>query len=90
MFRVTYDWLNEHRSSMADAQYVRILFLAANEGEERTDRAIRYLIKQGKPLTHDNVKQKVRENLPAESVTVHEPVADLVSYDSLLEAKYVS
>jgi hypothetical protein len=87
MFRVAYDWLCEH-SSKADAQYVRILFLAAGEGEEKVDRAIRYLIKNAKPLTHKNIKTK--GNVPAESISIREPVADLISYDSLLEAKYVS
>jgi hypothetical protein len=37
MFRVAYDWLSEHRVK-ADAEYVRILWLAANEGEDMVDR----------------------------------------------------
>ena len=85
MFRVAYDWLGENVVK-ADAHYVKILLLAANEGEERVDRVIRYLIKHGKPLTHNIVAAKVNEDIPSEGITMRKPVADLAAYDNLLEA----
>jgi len=89
MFRVAYDWL-ETNASKPDAQYVQILSLAANNGEERVDRAIRWLIKNARPLTYQNVKEKAFESVPSEIISVREPVADLSCYDALLGAKHAS
>jgi len=52
------------------------------------DRAIRCLIKTGKHLNLANIERKAKEDVPSETITILEPVADLISYDDLLEAKH--
>ena len=89
IFKLAYDSLCGTELK-ADAIYVQILYLAAKEGEDRVDRALRYLVKNGAPLTLENVTEKTKENIPQEGIAICEMVVNLVAYDSLLEAEHVS
>jgi hypothetical protein len=90
VFRVAYDSLEEHYPSTADRQYVRILYLAAREGQERVEEALRRVIGAGDQITEEKVRelvQGVRENPSRWNVQVS-PIR-LSDYDELLRARNV-
>lgn len=85
LFRVTYDWLREHHPGTADRQYLQILEMAALEGEDRIDAALRSLVDQGRPMTVDTVKECMGGDAPVESphaVRIAPP--EIRCYDELL------
>ena len=83
-FRMAYDALKETSVPRADRQYLSILQLAATDGEDAVDEALRVLIERGSPITVDVVKGLVARShqapVPTE-VTVN-PV-DLTVFDEL-------
>lgn len=85
VFRVGYDSLVEHHPSTADRQYVRILYLAATEGQERVEEALRHLIRVGGTVTEENVEELARaaKETPSPWNIQVDPVA-LSDYDALL------
>lgn len=85
LFRMGYDSLVEHYPSTADRQYVRILSLAAKEGQERVEQALRQLIGVGVPVTEERVKELSREakEKPVSWNSHVDPIA-LSDYDTLL------
>lgn len=91
VFRLVYDWLRERKPAQATKDYLNILTMAAEESEEKVDRACRLLIREGKPLTYVVIREKVRAwEIPAEDKLVREPKANLKAYDGLLGGKYES
>ena len=65
LFRVAYDELREDCPGTADRQYLGILELAANEGEQRVSQALKKLIERGCRVRLQVVKETVIE--PASS-----------------------
>ncbi len=84
-FRMAYDHLKHSNPLRANKEYVKILYLAATEGENITEAAIRYLFSQGEPISAEGVQRIVVEKRKIPSAT--EITIDDVSlgaYDELL------
>lgn len=88
-FRMIYDYLREHSPNKASKEYLKILYLAAKESEERVEAAIKHLFSHEERITADAVEgilksgQQTRFSLA--DVVVDK--VDLAIYDELLSAK---
>ena len=85
-FRMAYDALRRATPDSADRVYLKILKLAAGEGETRVEDAIRSLLDREEAISLQSVEclvQQGQELRPATDVYV-EPV-ELAEYDSLLD-----
>jgi hypothetical protein len=83
VFRRTYDALRSFHGERADAQYVRILHLAAVSGEEVVERTLSELLEGGERFDADRVRLTVRPERPSvPTVAIGTP--DLKVYDALL------
>ncbi|MBU0694884.1 MAG: IS21 family transposase [Candidatus Omnitrophica bacterium] len=84
-FRMAYDYLKQHNSLRANKEYVRILYLAAKEGESVTESAIRVLLSQEAAISAKAVEEVVLQNnqLPSPTEVIIKNVA-LSQYDELL------
>lgn len=83
VFRRTYDALRSFHGERADAQYVRILHLAAVSGEEVVERTLSELLEGGERFDADRVRHAVRPERPSvPTVAIGAP--DLKVYDALL------
>lgn len=86
-FRIAYDELKSSQPFRADKEYLQILKIAATEGENVTQSAIRFLLSRNKPITSDSVRQYLEDRSkikPVTAVTVdHIP---LQNYDVLLDS----
>lgn len=80
-FKVAYDLLKQNRPARADKEYLAILYLAAYEGEEKVDQALRHLIDSALPVTKTAVLGLVREDLPSVPADVFIAEVDLSVYD---------
>jgi hypothetical protein len=85
-FRRAYDALLEQRGQGADREYVRILHLAAQEGEARVEAVVAKLLEQRQPLSEQAARTLLGKETPL-SVAAQVVVAavDLRMYDELLE-----
>jgi len=90
-FRMAYDGLRRrHSTRRASKDYLRILYLAAREGETLVDDALRSLMDRGEPVTAEVVESMVHSGepiAPATDVTIDEVALD--AYDELLSAREV-
>lgn len=87
-FRMAYDLLLERQPQRAAKEYLRILHLAAREGEAAVESALIALLEEGGPLDAAAVEERLRRRdpiRPATEVTV--PPVDLGLYDALLSVK---
>lgn len=85
-FRQAYDVLKEHSSARGDKEYLRILELAATEGEGAVNYALGLFIDLDQPLTFEAVRDFVRyANEPEPMGQVEVSAVNLADYDSLLE-----
>jgi hypothetical protein len=84
VFRRTYDALRSFHSDRADAEYVRILYLAAVSGEAVVERTLNGLLDSGGRFDADLVRQTVKPERPSVPV-VEIGAPDLRVYDTLLE-----
>jgi len=85
-FRMAYDSLKRTRPASADKEYLRILHLAAYEGETATDEAILALFEQDRALTAEAVKEMLHSGSgPFQVKEVSIKDVDLRAYDELLE-----
>ena len=91
VFRVAYDSLVEHYPSTADRQYVRILHLAAKQGQERVEQALLQLIESGNHITEERVKAIIKElgEEPSRFSVQVAPAIALSEYDALLQRSTV-
>jgi hypothetical protein len=86
-FRMAYDLLCGSGLRYGAKEYVRILELAAKDGETLVDDALRVLLDRP-PLTSDRVQEFVEDACHVPLVTdVHVAETDLSSFDCLLTAK---
>lgn len=84
-FRMAYDSLRCASSSASSKAYLRILHVAAQEGESRVDEALRFLIHRGDAITPEGVEALVKSEQaipPVTEIGIH--AVDLVTYDELL------
>jgi hypothetical protein len=83
--RRTYDALVAEKSDQADLQYVRILHLAASDGEETVRAVLENLLIGTAAPTYEAVRAQVRGPRTAEGVPFLDITApDLTLYDRLL------
>lgn len=82
-FRRAYDALRSFQGERADAEYVRILYMAAASGEAVVERTLRELLEDGERFDADRVRGAVRPERPSvPAVAIGAP--DLKVYDALL------
>jgi hypothetical protein len=82
-FRLAYDLL--HRPDRPDKAYLKLLLLAAREGEVAVDVALREVIDQGEAVTVEAVEAILRSGDPPGAVPVVAiPAVELRVYDALL------
>jgi hypothetical protein len=87
-FRMAYDWLAHRQPARAAKEYLRILHLAAREGEAGVEAALAGLLDAGGPLDADAVAERLRQRDPIRPATdVSVPPVDLSVYDALLNGK---
>lgn len=88
IFRVAYDALHEAHPAGADRTYVRLLELAAREGEEAVAEALRELIMRGESVTLEHVTAAALEHRAPPGLTptldAHIAPVVLACYDKLL------
>jgi hypothetical protein len=83
VFRRAYDALRSVRGERADAEYVRILYLAAVSGERLVEQTLGELLDGGERFDADRVRLAVRPERPSvPAVAIGVP--DLKVYDALL------
>jgi hypothetical protein len=88
-YRRAYDALVAQQPGRADKEYVRLLYLASQEGEGRVEAALAQLLEGQQPLSEQGVRTLLGEATAlAAAVTVAVPPVDLRSYDALLEEVY--
>jgi transposase len=88
-FRMAYDELREHSPTRASKEYLKILHLAAKEGEEHIESALMYLLGQEEKLNAEAVERIVKSGQQTSSPSPTEVVVDevdLTVYDELLSA----
>jgi len=86
-FRIAYDLLkNRYGAKSANKQYLKILEMAAKDGEALVNEALRFLINTDFELGFETVKQLVHSRQKPPAVTdVYVEEVDLSMYDQLLE-----
>jgi transposase len=86
-FRLTYDALIAEGSDQADLEYVRILHLAAGDGEEVVRAVLSQLLSEATTPTYEIVRARVRGPRVQEGVPhLNISAPDLTLYDRLLGA----
>ena len=84
VFRRAYDVLRSFHGERADAEYVRILYMAATSGEAVVERTLRELLEGAARFDAEHLRRAVRPERPSvPSVAIGAP--DLSVYDALLE-----
>ncbi|MGH9833024.1 MAG: IS21 family transposase [Blastocatellia bacterium] len=93
LFRVAYDELRERLTGNADREYLKLLKLAADEGEERVSGILREMIGRGEAIGIERVRELVGEqreqSLPSVP-RIEINAASLASYDQLIGVKEVT
>lgn len=87
-FRIAYDLLRSyHGAKQGTKEYLKLLELAAGEGEQTVNEILRLCIDHDREFTSDQVRELVAEGNEPPSVLelAVEPV-DIAAYDELLEA----
>jgi hypothetical protein len=85
-YRRAYDALHSQRETRADREYVRLLNLAAKEGESRVEAGLMKLLERNRPVSEQAVRTLLGSNTPLSvAAQVSVPMVDLRLYDALLE-----
>ena len=84
VFRRAYDSLLEAKPTKADAEYLRLLHLAASTSEAEVELAIELLLEAGRTPTFDAVRDLAGGAKPAAAPVIAKPTLDLSDYDTLL------
>jgi len=86
IFRRAYDALVAQQPGRADREYLRLLHLAAQQGESRVEEALRKLLDQVRPVSEQAVQTLLGSATPLSvAAQVSVPAVDLRLYDALLE-----
>lgn len=86
-FRLAYDQMRERHAPTAAREYLRILKLAADEGEARVEGVLRRMLAQDEPLAWEPLEHRVKADQQAEPPTeVKIAAVDLAAYDELCPA----
>src|SRR5208282_1366723 len=85
-FRRAYDALLAQQPGRADREYLRLLHLAAHEGETHVEEALTKLLDQVRPVSEQAVRTLLGKATPLSvAAQVSVPAVDLRLYDALLE-----
>src|SRR5205823_1438797 len=84
IFRRAYDALLAATPTKADAEYLRLLHLAASTSEAEVELAIKLLLEARHPPTFDAVRDLAGSRNPAQAPAIAKTVIDLSGYDTLL------
>ena len=85
-FRRAYDDLLAATPTKADAQYLRLLHLAASTSEAEVELAITLLLDSGRTPSFDAVRELAGSSKPAQAPAIAKTTIDLGDYDTLLTA----
>ena len=88
LFRVAYDELRQDCPATADRQYLKILELAAQEGEQRVREALQGLIERGQNIRFEALRECLVDPV-VEPWEVAVEKMDVGLYDTLLESREV-
>jgi transposase len=83
-FRRAYDELLAATPTKADAQYLRLLHLAASTSESEVELAIKLLLEGGATPTFEAVRELAGSSKPSPAPTIVKATIDLSDYDTLL------
>jgi transposase len=83
-FRRAYDSLVDVKPTKADAEYLRLLHMAASTSEAEVELAIKLLLEAGRTPTFDAVRELAGSGKPATAPEIAKATVDLSDYDSLL------
>jgi Mu transposase, C-terminal domain len=83
-FRRAYDSLLEATPTKADAQYLRLLHLAASTSEAEVELAINLLLEAGRAPSFEAVRELAGSSKPAPAPAIAKATIDLSHYDTLL------
>lgn len=86
-FRRAYDRLVADRPKRADADYVRLLHLAASTSEAEVETALALLLEGNKVPTYLEVRDLVCQPKPSAIPQIQTPPLDLTGYDQLLPSR---
>jgi hypothetical protein len=89
-FRMAYDELALSIPASADKEYLKILQMAAMETEQGVDDALRFLMKNDKPVNADMVKELMQSGRIPPATEVRIQPVNLSCYDALLEEQEVA
>ncbi len=86
-FRMAYDALKEQSPGQADREYLKILYLAAQEGESRVEEILRHRLKHEEILDAKSIQTVLEKEsgLVTASATVEIAAVDLHVYDRLMD-----
>ena len=88
LFRVAYDELRQDCPATADRQYLKILEVAAQEGEQRVREALQVLIERGQRIRFEALRECLIDPV-VEPWEVAVEKMDVGLYDTLLESREV-
>jgi hypothetical protein len=84
-FRLAYDALREEQGTKRGVQeYLAILLLAARRGEDRVEKAIRFLLGSQQALTAEETARLTEENAPVPLASITIDPVSLSVFDELL------
>ena len=86
-FRLAYDQLSTHGPKRADAEYVRVLYLAATTSEVDVETALALLLEAGTVPTCAAVRDLVHLPPTPAVPDMQTPALDLSSYDQLIPSR---
>lgn len=87
VFRRAYDSLLEAKPTRADAEYLRLLHLAASTSESEVERAIGLLLDAGQTATFEAVRERAGQAKPATAPTIEKAAIDFSDYDILIPSR---
>ena len=86
-FRRAYDALLAELPTRADAQYLRVLHLAASTSEAEVELAIRILLDAGQTPSFEAVRELAGNTEPSATPVIGKAVIDLAHYDDLIGSR---
>lgn len=85
VFRIAYDELQAKTAATADRQYLSILKLAADNGEDKINDILHFLLLKGEGISLVRVKELLNNERPLPRLQVTIEQVEIQQYDGLLE-----
>jgi transposase len=86
-FRCAYDRLLEGKPTRADAEYLRVLHLAASTSEAEVELAIKQLLDAGRTPTFDAVRERTGHSPSTPAPDIAKAAIDFTHYDALIGSR---